>query len=109
MGIVVFQIAAERAIVIWNIGVLVLLVVTMEVGEGLAEAPAVLVAKSIPVPELLIASVSVAVIEHRVYIYVEPVCPHCCHGALEFLPCAPVRPPIGSRYANSTLRRKYIV
>jgi hypothetical protein len=32
------------------------------------------------------------VIEHRVYIYVEPVCPHYCHGALEFLPCAPVRP-----------------
>ena len=54
-----FQVGAERAIVIWNVGVLVLLVVTVEVGEGLAEAPAVLVAKRIPVAELLVASVSV--------------------------------------------------
>ena len=29
-------------------------------------------------------------IEHRVHIDVEPVCPHDCHGALEFLPAAPV-------------------
>ena len=85
------QVGAEIAVLVWNVGVLVPPVVTVEVGRGFAEAPAVLTAKGIPVAKLLVASVSIAVIEHRVHIDVEPIRPHDRHGALEFLPFAPVR------------------
>ena len=89
-----FQVRPKTAVFVWNIGVLVRIggvVATVEVGGGLLEAAAICAAKGIFVTELPIARVSVAVIEHRVHIDIEPVCPHDRHGALEFLPSAPVQ------------------